>query len=303
MTGNPLREKSISLNSPAKINLFLRILRKREDGYHEIETLLQMVGLCDRLTFRAVPESDIRIRAEGRSIPLGPGNLIHRAARLLRERTGVVRGVEVSVEKNIPVAAGLGGGSGNAAAALLALNRLWGLGLAREELGRLGALLGADVPFFLGGPTAVGRGIGDVLEPLPPPDPVSVLLVNPGMEVSTRWAYESVRIGLTREKTAFKIAPSGFGFLQEGRFDFEAVNDLESAVMERYPVLLEIKTRLLAAGALFALMSGSGPTVFGVFPDAEKAEEADRSIRHENWTNFLVRTIGRLTDLNPEESV
>lgn len=303
MTGNPAGERSVSLNSPAKINLFLKILRKREDGYHEIETLLQMVDLSDRLTFRDVPGPDVRIRATGYSIPPGPDNLIQRAARLLRERTGVVRGVEVSIQKNIPVAAGLGGGSGNAAAALLALNRLWGLGLAREELGRLGALLGADVPFFLGGPSAVGRGVGDVLEPVPPPDPVPVLLVNPGMEVSTRWAYESVRIGLTRGKTAFKIPRSGFGGLQEGRFGFEPVNDLEPAVMERYPVVLEIKTRLLAAGAVFALMSGSGPTVFGMFPDGEKAAEADRSIRHENWTNFLVRTIGRITDLNPEENV
>jgi len=303
VTGSPDPGNGLTLPSPSKINLFLRILEKREDGYHDIETLLQMVDLCDQLTFRVPTHPRIEIRSTGRPIPLGQENLVHRAVELVRKETGAGHGIEIEIQKNIPVSAGLGGGSGNAAVTLRALNGLWNLGLSKDQLNCLGSMLGADVPFFLNGPTAIGRGVGDRLESVSPPEPFPVVLVKPEIDVSTAWAYGATKIGLTTEKPEFTIPSFGFTGFRRGVMGFDPVNDLEPAVQERYPVVSKIKTRLKELGADPVRMSGSGPTVFGIFSDEGKAQSAYRTIRQEKWTSYLVWTIGRITDLYPKEVV
>ena len=264
-----------TLKAPAKINWSLEVFGKRADGYHDILSLMQCVTLSDSLVFEPCDTLEVITSA---LIPPA-GNLVYRAMELLKERTGIGKGARITLEKQIPMAAGLGGGSSDAASALKGLNRLWGLGLTAQELQQTGEALGSDVPFFLYGDAAVVQGRGEAVSPVRLERSHALLLVNPRVEVSTTWAYaerekEPFRAVLTKKDNNIKLLCQA---LERG--DFPVVssvrkNDLETLVARRYPVITEIKEILRGRGALFSAMSGSGPTVYGVFPAEEDAQKA-----------------------------
>ena len=261
-----LEDGSLCLHAPAKINLFLRILTRRPDGYHELQTWMQKLALFDRITLTLRDGSGIRLKCTGGGLPADETNLAWKAASafFLAGRQGVQPGVDITLEKSIPVAAGLGGGSSDAGAVLRGLNILFGNPFSEEVLLDIGRKLGADVPFFISEHQAVlATGIGDRMEPVSSLDQCTFLLVNPGFAVSTRWAYENFAL----TKDAKNSTLRGFQKLNSDTFlTAEMTNDLEMVTIGRYPEIAEIKNKLRAAGAVTALMSGSGPTVFGVFP-------------------------------------
>jgi len=264
----------IAALSPAKVNLVLKVLRRREDGYHDIASLMQKVSLADEMEFTPRGEG-IALACPGSDLPTGEGNLVVRAARALFADAGYAGGVEITLRKRIPTAAGLGGGSSNAATTLTVLNDLFRFGFGRERLIRIGARLGADVPFFIYGSTAWAFGIGEILEPAVTPPGMWLVLVNPGFEVPTKWVYESLNLPLT--KTPVKYSIPTFSGIRE--LAAALTNDLEKVTVARYPVLGELKGFLLRQGAIGSLMSGSGPTVFGLFDSEQDAIQAEGALR------------------------
>jgi 4-diphosphocytidyl-2-C-methyl-D-erythritol kinase len=272
------------LSAPAKINLLLKVLCRRPDGYHELESVMQKLTLADELSLCRLDEG-ILLECSDPTLPVGEGNLVWRAARLFLDFAAIHGGVSIRLDKRIPVAAGLGGGSSDAAAVLVAMNRLFDTGLSEEQLAGLGLKLGADVPFFVrSASAALARGIGELLSPVVGLTSGYLLLVNPGFAVSTRWVYEN--LALTSEGNPYILAPES-GALTRGNsglelLDFHVapspcfVNDLETVTIRRHPVIGEIKQALLDFGARIALMSGSGPTVFGYFLSESEAQAACR---------------------------
>jgi len=277
------------LKSPAKINLFLNILRKREDGYHEIATLMQAIDLQDEIVLEKRGKG-IAISTDHPDCPTDESNLAFKAAALLLEDQKKSDGVSIQISKRIPIAAGLGGGSSNAATTLKGLNRLFELKIPKRRLYQLAAQLGSDVPFFLGSGQALAKGRGEKLEPVVLFSGYWLVLVYPGFEVSTQWAYQNFKISLTKIKKAFNLKN-----LENRKGFFKALlgfdNDLEKAVQERYPTIGRIKDILTSSGAIKSSMSGSGPTVYGVFEHKLKAEEVARKIRRGNWEVFLTQPI------------
>ncbi len=273
---------SLSLRSPAKINLGLRVVARRPDGYHDIESALQMVALADEIVLTP-QEERITCEVAGADLPADEDNLAVRAAHVLKAHAGVDRGVHITLRKRIPVGAGLGGGSSNAAAVLLGLRRLWDLAVPQEALVALGASLGADVPFFLTAAAAWAEGKGDALAPLPPLEGLGIVLVNPGFPVSTSWAYGEVTFGLTKATKALSM----LRFLLEMKRFTEIGpylhNDFEPLVERSYPDVAMIKEALSEGGALGVALSGSGPTVFGLFPDAVPADVTS-GLARPGWT-------------------
>ncbi|MBW2147521.1 MAG: 4-(cytidine 5'-diphospho)-2-C-methyl-D-erythritol kinase [Deltaproteobacteria bacterium] len=280
-------QSSIVVWPPAKINLRLEVLGRRPDGYHDILSIMQQVDLCDRIEIHPA-DKGIHVHCEGADLPEGEGNLVYEAARLLAEKTPKACGVAIHLQKRIPLAAGLGGGSSDAAAVLKILNKLWDIELPPAELMRLGLSLGADVPFFLFGSEAVARGVGEVLRPLPAQLPSwTYVLVDPGFPVSAAWAYQSLKMELTQPKTGINIKKI-FDIIFPVKHWL--INDLEAAVILKYPVIQIIKETLLQLGAEGTLMSGSGPTVFGVFASRAGALRAAEAIRgNQQWDVFVAR--------------
>jgi 4-diphosphocytidyl-2-C-methyl-D-erythritol kinase len=273
--------------APAKINLCLHVLGKRPDGYHDLCMVMQRVSLFDRLEIAFTRRKEVRVLCPGVDLPPGGENIAARAARRMLELAASGRGVEVQIDKQIPVAAGLGGGSSDAATVLLGLNEMLGLGLSRQVLMEEGGRLGADVPFFIFGGPALATGIGDILEKIEGIPSVWYLLVNPGVAVSTAWVYRN--LGLTSPRDGFKLP--GFPRTAEEVSAF-LHNDLESVTAGRFPVITQIKKRLATLGALGGLMSGSGPTVFGVFDAEVAARQAAEVIRGESgWKTFVVQPL------------
>lgn len=269
---------ALAIIAPAKINYFLHILGRRPDGYHQLDSLMIKLELADRLLLRRRPavgpaadcaaaSSGIAVRCPGGEVPAGPDNLVHRAAVAFGAHCGLVPELEITLEKRIPVAAGLGGGSSDAAAVLLGLNRLYGTGLTERELLALAGPLGADVPFFVqSAPAARARGIGEELTPVAGLAGIDwIVLVNPGFGVSTKWVYDNFR--LTKQNDPYIFTGSS------AAAELGPHNDLESVTMAEYPELAIIREQLLAGGARSALMSGSGPTMFAVFTDERAARE------------------------------
>jgi len=280
--------EELTIAAPAKINLCLRVLRRRPDGYHEIESVMQKLAVADLLSLRLQNEG-IVLECSDPDLPVGEENLVWRAAWLFLEHIGSSGGVGIRLDKRIPIAAGLGGGSSDAAAVLVALNRLFASGLSEDQLAELGVKLGADVPFFVrSAPASLALGIGERLLPVAGLASGYVLLVNPGFAVSTRWVYEN--LALTSGGNPYILAPNS-GALTSGNsgpasFDFNAastavfVNDLEAVTIARHPVIAEIKQALLGYGARVAMMSGSGPTVFGCFQHLSEAQTAYRYFQY-----------------------
>jgi 4-diphosphocytidyl-2-C-methyl-D-erythritol kinase len=284
----------ITLKAPAKVNYRLDVLRRRPDGYHDLRMIMQPIDLCDDVTIRRVGEPGISVRCGAHGVPEGEGNIAWRAARALFEPSVSGGGLAITIDKRIPVAAGLGGGSSDAAAVLAGVNRLLGLGLSWKRLMEIGVSLGADVPFFLLGGPALAEGIGERLTPLEAMPRAWLSLVNPGIPVSTAWAYGNVNLSLT---TGHRIPyiPLFYGTLDEVAAIL--ANDLERVTMEAHPVISEIKERLLAAGALGALMSGSGPTVFGLFATQAAAEAASAALAA--GTGWFSKSVSTLTESSP----
>jgi 4-diphosphocytidyl-2-C-methyl-D-erythritol kinase len=278
------------LLSPAKINLFLYVTGKRPDGYHSVQTLMCGIGLSDEI-FISFGKEQTTCECNHPGVPSGSANIAHRAAELFLTHMrkigdGCRESVAISIEKRIPVGAGLGGGSSNAASVLLGLNRHYGHPLPKETLLAMGASLGADVPFFIYGRSAIARGIGNILEPAPPIRPFKVVLVYPGVAVSTASVYKNLNLGLTNhEKENRKI------LFNKNTFDPVAHlhNDLEAAATMLCPDIGLAKEALLAVEADGVLMSGSGSAVFGVFFDDMRAVTAERSLSRRSgaWRVFL----------------
>jgi 4-diphosphocytidyl-2-C-methyl-D-erythritol kinase len=268
---------SFVLKTPAKINWFLSITGKRNDGYHTILSVIQCIGLYDELTFARADGleliSDMDIAPEE--------NLVCKAASALGKRVSCDKGAKISLKKNIPSGAGLGGGSSDAACTLKGLNMLWELKLGSAELFSIAAEIGSDVPFFLQGPCALIEGRGEILKPLKVLFPTVLLLVKPSVFVSTAWAYASydARLKLTKKPIDIKLLIQALNRQDFASLDTLINNDLEYAVAERYPVIKDIKTRLMQSGAMLSAMTGSGSAVFGVFQNREKAEKAAKTMQ------------------------
>ncbi len=276
----------MKLLSPAKVNLHLKVLKKRQDGYHEIRTVLQQIDLFDEIEI--LPGGPgIRLVAEGEETPGGMENLVCRAAQVLLQEAGRTGGFQIRLVKRIPVAAGLGGGSGNAAAVLRGLNEELKTGLEARQLMDLGARIGADVPFFLFGKAALARGIGEQLTAVRLPEGLWFLLLVPPFRISTAWAYQAFdRLASAGGESApirdtYPELESLLPILQ---------NDLERVVEIRFPQIRQMKEELLARGASGALMSGSGPVVFGLFPTREEAMGTEEKIDlPEGWKTIIAR--------------
>lgn len=279
--------------SPAKVNLFLKVLRERTDGYHDILSLMQPVSLFDLIDIHVDDGDSLSVHVvNSPCVPDGPQNLAYMAAELFLKAANIKRAVQVDIEKQIPVGAGLGGGSSNAATVLMGLNDSLGMCIDPGELMVLSASIGSDVPFFLLKGSALASGRGEVLERISIPL-YGYILVNPGFEVSSGWAYDN--LDLTKKDEDNMLLYSKSALMDIRRIEDLLSNDLEPAVLERYPQILEIKKKLLETGALGVLMSGSGPTVFGVYTDAERAGAAFKMIEgglKAPETAFLVRGCG-----------
>lgn len=258
----------------AKINLYLKITHPRPDGFHELRTLFQTVGLADEVELELLPSGDILFSCDNPEVPVGESNLCVQAALALRGRAGTGAGARIHLRKRIPMGGGLGGGSADAAAVLAGLDRLWETRLPRPDLLELAAGLGADVPFFLWGGSALGFGRGEEVVPLPDVTSSSVLLILPPVAVNTGWAYRKLNFLLTKRGWPSKL--SGLRELLSGipisRSLYE--NDFEAAVFPEFPMLEEIRDRLVEVGAATALMSGSGSTLFGLFESDEECRKA-----------------------------
>lgn len=263
------------VHAHAKVNLYLDIIGKRPDGYHEIETIFHSIGLHDDIYLRKRTDGQITVHCEHPHVPCDPRNLAYRAAKLLLDNIPDLSGVEIMILKRIPVAAGLGGGSANAAAVLCGINALFDLGLTQKDLMQFGAQLGADVPFCILGGAAVGRGIGEILTPLPPMEEAWILLANPGFEISTAWVYQQINLSLTPPQKNVTILTR---CLRNGEF-FNIMrhlyNGLEVPVLSKYPAVAKIKTKLNKyPSSCGVLMSGSGATVFAFMQNQVQADLA-----------------------------
>jgi 4-diphosphocytidyl-2-C-methyl-D-erythritol kinase len=299
MTPTSVNEKSnscfpnqtgIEILAPAKLNLLLKITRQRTDGYHEVVSIVVPVDLYDRLKISKL-EKGLEVYWRGREQPKGKNNLVNRAAASFFEKTGIRKGAKITVMKKIPVASGLGGGSSDAAATLKGLNQLWGNPLSSGDIEELALPLGADVPFFLLQRPCIARGIGEILQPIKDFPLFWYVIVSPNLAVSTAWAYKRVRLKLTN-----KDIQGNMKSLEKAISSIPDIlsNDLESVTLGKYPFLCSIKASLIKLGAIGALMTGSGPSLFGLFDSAQKAREAGRTLARQ-WREgdvFVVKGLG-----------
>ena len=287
--------------TPAKINLGLFILGKRPDGYHDLETLFQMVSLYDTVELKSL-ENKIELTCDDSRVPADESNLMFRAARLLQEavpeKTGL--GCRMVLKKKIPMGAGLGGGSGNAAGVLIGLNRLWDLKLKRDELSKIAAQLGSDIPFFLCAPSALGQGRGERLTPLQPAKKFHVILVFPRVSMDTAEVYRSLNLNLTKNSKNINILREFFSQSNIVSLGAHLHNDLEPVVIERLPVIDSIKQKLESLNADGVSLSGSGSAVFGVFESSQRAQEAYARCGEEDWDTFLTETVSSFSEFMPE---
>lgn len=282
----------ITVKAPAKINLTLDVIGKREDGYHEVEMVMTTIDLADRIDVALTDQSGIAVDCTAAYVPTDARNLAYQAAALMKEAYGIRQGIAIRIDKRIPVAAGLGGGSSDAAAVLRALKALLGLNVSREELAALGAHIGSDVPFFVYGGTAVARGRGERIEPVPAPPPCWVVLAKPPLAVSTADVYRALRLD------AIDQPPTSAAMVDAlNRQDFAAVcrslgNMLEAVTFSLHPEVRKLKERMQAFGAEGVLMSGSGPTVFALTQQLSRARRITNALRGFCRDVYLVRLLG-----------
>ena len=269
----------MKLKAMAKINLGLDVIRRREDGYHEVKMIMQTIRLFDRISICRIREKKIQVKTNLFYLPDNENNLVYKAARLLQDEFQMPEGVRIELQKFIPVAAGMAGGSSDAAAVLYGMNRMFRLGLSDKELMERGVQIGADVPYCIMRGTALAEGIGEKLTELPPMPGCRVLIAKPSISVSTKFVYENLKLdeNTVHPKIDLLVQDIERGSLRDVAAHMG--NVLESVTIPNYPVIAEIKEQMIRDGALNAMMSGSGPTVFGLFEDAQKAEYAYRRMR------------------------
>lgn len=276
------KEKSmleIRLKALAKINLGLDVLRRREDGYHEVCMVMQTLKMYDKITIKKTHEPGIQIKSNLFYVPENENNLAYRAAKLLMDEFQLKEGVFIDLQKFIPVAAGMAGGSADAAAVLYGINRMFQLRLSKQQLMKRGVQIGADVPYCIMRGTVLAEGIGEQLTPLPPMPSCSVVVAKPPISVSTKFVYENLELDKVDKHPQIDILLEG---LREGNLHKVADhmgNVLETVTIPNYPVIAEIRDQMLETGALNAMMSGSGPTVFGLYEDEEQAQKAYEKLR------------------------
>ena len=288
---SPQDSTSVTVRAPAKINLILRILDRRTDGYHDLWSIMQTVALEDELRIRLTPHTgEIRLTCDAQTLAVDRSNLVYKAASAVLDRVQQPVGVDIELCKRIPMGAGLGGGSSDAAATIVGLNHLLQLGWSKAQMAEVGQPLGSDVPFFLYAPSAVVAGRGEVVKPIVIEGRRWALLVNPGFGVETRWAYQE----LAATRGAIRSLSAGHSELNQDRrsswtqLAAAAENDFETPVFGRYPMLRDIKQTLRAQGAESALLSGSGATVFGLFPDESAARQAQKQFAPDTSLNVFV---------------
>ena len=264
--------KELTVQAAAKVNLYLDILGRRSDGYHEIESIIQSVKLYDKIILRP-RRRGIKIACTHPQVPLDEGNICYRAVEILSTVLGMKQGLEIEIQKNIPVGSGLGGASADAAAALIGTRKLFKMDIPFSDLSKLALELGSDVPFCLTGGTALVRGRGEKIMPLPLLKDGWFILVDPGMSISTSWVYSTLKGELTTKRLNTKLIKE---LMKKegirGVSKFPLYNKLEEVVIERFPTLRDIKAKLIEAGAIGALMTGSGSTIFAVAEDEERAK-------------------------------
>ena len=274
--------KHLSLKAYGKINLGLDVLRRREDGYHDVRMIMQTVGIFDRVDLIWKEEPGIQVETNLYYLPTNENNLVYKAAKLLMDEFQVQEGLLIRLRKFIPVAAGMAGGSSDAAAVLFGVNKMFRLGLTTEELMERGVKIGADVPYCILRGTALSEGIGEVLTSLPPVPQCQVLVAKPGINVSTKFVYENLHANDLRPEQH----PDIDGMIRAIKAqDLQGIADklgnvLETVTGKEYPVIQEIKDKMLEFGAIGSLMSGSGPTVFGLFTNPRAAQEAYKELRY-----------------------
>lgn len=286
---------SITKRAYGKLNLSLDIVGKREDNYHLVRMIMQTVDLFDVITIKKQTQPGIFLTTNQPDLPTNKDNLIYQAASLILNEFHISNGVCIHLEKNIPVAAGMAGGSADCASTLTGINELFSLGLSKEELQRRAVILGADVPYCILGGTALSEGIGEVLTPVTDVAPCKILLIKPNIDVSTKWVYTTLR---WNELTSH---PDIDGMIEAlNSHSLKAVSDkmenvLETVTIPSHPIIKQIKDKMIELGAINAMMSGSGPTVFGLFPDEEKGKAAYGICKkiypdfQVEWTQFISR--------------
>ncbi len=279
--------KKVKLKAHAKINIGLLITGKRQDGYHEIETIFQEIDLHDTIYLEKHEPGEIVIECSHPLVPNDEKNICFRTIEQLRKASGLNFGSKITIEKNIPVGAGLGGGSSNAAAVIKGANELFNLGLSQEKQHEIAREIGADVPFFLMGGTALARGIGDELQPLNLPFFYYGVLIYPKIEISTSWVYKNFNFNLTKTKKIIKLAHF---YNDEVSFKEFFQNDLEKVVFKKFPELSQIKESLYNSGAFFASMSGSGSSIYGLFKDKPSALNA-KALLGDRYQAFLIQPL------------
>lgn len=288
-------EADLTLNAYAKINWTLHILGRRPDGYHELRTIFQTITLHDTLRFGLTTGGGIRLTSDASDIPVDESNLVYRAALALQKRYDIKAGVWVHLDKRIPSAGGLGGGSSDAAITLLALAHIWRIGASPSELSEIGAQLGADVPFFLVGGTALGTGLGTEITPLDDIVAEHLLIVAPGVKVSTIEAYKALNAhALTKADEEIMLSISRADARFPNSLHDALHNDFERVIFRSKPEVERAHEALLTNGARGALLAGSGSSVFGIFDNGKALAEAAQALRHENnWAVFECATLTR----------
>lgn len=269
----------IKLKAMSKINLGLDVIRRREDGYHEVRMIMQTVNIYDQIEIREVKNPGIRIKTNLYYLPTNENNLIHKSAKLLMDEFGVGRGISVDLKKHIPVAAGMAGGSADAAAVLIGVNHMFRLGLSKKELMERGVKIGADVPYCIMRGTALAEGIGEELTALASMPKCTVLVAKPKINVSTKFVYENLRADLLKTHPDIDRIVHGIETQDLGEIADNMGNVLETVTIPAYPVIDEIKQFMKNNGALNAMMSGSGPTVFGLYDDLGIARRAYQKLK------------------------
>ena len=282
---------SIELKSRAKINLSIDVLGKREDGYHLVEMIMQTIDLYDIIKIKEIEIDEININSNSSDIPLNENNIVYKAAKVLKDQFNIKNGVEIFIEKNIPVSAGLAGGSTDAAAVLKVMNKLFNVNATEEELMELGLKLGADIPYCIHGGTALCEGIGEIITPIKPFRDKIVVLVKPAFGVSTKEVYKNFNLEKVKQhpKTAEII-----NAIENDDLNFVASNMknlLENVTLRKHKILIKIKEEMNACGAINSMMSGSGPTVFAFFDDMLKAQRCFEKMKKKYSDVFITRTI------------
>ncbi|HOM02656.1 MAG TPA: 4-(cytidine 5'-diphospho)-2-C-methyl-D-erythritol kinase [Acetivibrio sp.] len=282
--------KSISLNAHAKINLSLDVIGKRQDGYHEVRMIMQTIALHDEVIVES-KDAGIEVECDKPWVPGGSDNIAYKAANLMMERYKIESGVGIKILKRIPVAAGLAGGSADAAAVIKGMNELFSLNLDEAELMGIGKQVGADVPFCIKGGTMLSEGIGEKLTQIPSFQGVDIVLVKPKVGVSTAWVYNNLKLDKISSRPDTDLLIKAISDRNIVCLAQNMKNVLETVTIEKYEVINDIKNELLRLGALGSMMSGSGPSVFGIFEDGKKAHLAYERLNDGKWECFMTQTL------------